>query len=177
MPIIRFNYEEMKRYWAVHSFRRATLDFDRDPEGLDIVCHTGAPLWLNRYYARYQKMVYEKLFSLLPFPRLGARALDVGCGTGRWCRFLAERGYRVTGIDWQQELIESNRARCPEIQYLRTSIQEFAPEEPFDLVSSVTVLQHIPFSEQEAAIHKLRELTKDGGHALVLENTREQAVH
>lgn len=36
--------------------------------------------------------------SDLPPPTLGP-ALDLGCGSGRACVWLAERGYRVTGID------------------------------------------------------------------------------
>jgi SAM-dependent methyltransferase len=122
-------------------------------------------------------MVYEKLLSFLPPARAGARALDVGCGAGRWCRLLTERGYQTTGIDLQQELVGLSRARYPESQFFCASVQDFAPEQPFDLVSCVTVIQHNPFSEQEAIIRKLRTITNPGGHALVLENVRDQAPH
>ena len=43
--------------------------------------------------------------DLLPPPALGP-ALDLGCGSGRACVWLAERGYRVTGIDHQSEALE-----------------------------------------------------------------------
>ena len=43
--------------------------------------------------------------DLLPPPALGP-ALDLGCGSGRACVWLAERGYRVTGIDHQAEALE-----------------------------------------------------------------------
>jgi len=173
----RFNWQEMRRYWESHNSQRAILELDRDPDGLDNVLHHGAPLWLNKYYARHQKQVYKNLFALLPPARLDSRALDVGCGAGRWCKFLSERGYKVTGIDLQPELVDLNREMNPEIGFECVSVQEFEPEEPFDLISSVTVLQHNPFPEQDAIIHKLRAMTQPGGYVLALENVRDQASH
>jgi trans-aconitate methyltransferase len=173
----RFNWQEMRRYWESHSSQRASLDLDRDPELLDYVLHSGSPLWMNEYYARHQKQAYENLFSLLPHTRLGSRALDIGCGPARWCKFLSERGYKVTGIDLQAELVALNRTRHPEIKFECVSVQEFEPEEPFDLISSVTVLQHNPFLEQDAMIRKLRAMTQPGGYVLALENVRDQDPH
>ena len=49
--------------------------------------------------------------------------------------------------------------------------------EAFDVVSSVTVLQHIPFDEQHTAIRQLRELVKVGGYLLILENIQDQGAH
>lgn len=173
----RFTWEEMQKYWESHNSQRATLDFDRDPDGLDNVLRSGEPLWLNEYYARHQRAVYEELLSLVPPARRGARALDVGCGAGRWCTLLAQRGYETSGIDLQPELIDSNRRRYPKICFFRASVQEFAPEKCFDLVSSVTVIQHNPFLEQEAIVRKLRAVTKPGGYTLILENIRDQDPH
>jgi 2-polyprenyl-3-methyl-5-hydroxy-6-metoxy-1,4-benzoquinol methylase len=36
----------------------------------------------------------------------GAEILDAGCGTGRYSRELARRGYIVHGVDFSAELIE-----------------------------------------------------------------------
>jgi SAM-dependent methyltransferase len=121
--------------------------------------------------------VFDWLLGLLDDPHSGARALDVGCGTGRWSRQLAERGYRITGIDLQGELVERNARLHPEHHFIRSSIQDFEDENGFELVTSVTVVQHIPFSEQASAIRKLHDLLKPGGHALLLENVSDQAPH
>jgi SAM-dependent methyltransferase len=114
--------------------------------------------------------------SLIPHAATGMRALDVGCGAARWCVLLARRGYVVTGIDIQPTLIAENRRRFPEIEFFEVPLQEFTDEKPFDLVSCVTVLQHVPFDEQAQAVARLRELTASGGCALVLENVRHQAA-
>ena len=39
----------------------------------------------------------------------GAKLLDAGCGTGRYARELARRGYIVQGIDSSEELIDVAR--------------------------------------------------------------------
>jgi 2-polyprenyl-3-methyl-5-hydroxy-6-metoxy-1,4-benzoquinol methylase len=172
----RYTWPEMRRYWETHHAVRANVDWSSDPDGLDNVCHAGAPAWLNAYYARGQRNVYRALLSLLS-GGTGLRALDVGCGAGRWCRLLYEQGYEVTGIDLQSALISHNREHYPTMDFHCCTLQEYEPDSPFHLVSSVTVLQHIPFAEQVAAVERVRRALIDGGHAIVLENIRDQAAH
>lgn len=171
----RLTGPEMLHYWRLHDQRWGNIDYSRDPEGLTNICTPGQPIWLGRYYARFQRLVYERLLTLVPYPSPGMRALDVGCGAARWCDLLARRGYGVTGIDIQPTLIAENRRRFPDIEFVEAPLQEFARRERFDLVSSVTVLQHLPFDEQARGVTRLRDLTALGGHAVVLENIRHQA--
>ncbi len=166
----RFNWAEMKEYWRLHSARWSGIDFSKDPEGLANVCIPGAPLWLNRHLGRIQKRVYKQLFQMIPPPVPGARALELGCGAGRWVRFLSEHGYQAAGIDLQPELIESNRKRHPDLEFHKVAIQDFTSPVPFDLISSVTVIQHIPFEEHDRILSKIRELLKPRGYVLILEN-------
>jgi SAM-dependent methyltransferase len=46
--------------------------------------------------------------GLLPPPVKG-RVLDLACGSGRAAVWLAERGYRVVGVDWQPEALALGR--------------------------------------------------------------------
>lgn len=173
----RFTWHEMLKYWEVHDARYAKLDYGVDSDGLGNVCLAAAPLWLNRYYARFQKMTYQKLLAMLPRPLSNMCAVDVGCGAGRWCHLLNEQGINVVGIDLQRELIEINRSRYPDIKFICIPIQDYSTEEPFDLMSCVTVLQHIPLEEQDRAIEKFRELLRIDGYCIVLENIRDQGPH
>jgi len=173
----RFDWDEMRRYWETHSARWADLDLDLDPDALTNVCHPGAPLWLNRYYARGQRRVFESLLALVPPPVEGAAALDVGCGAARWSALLNNRGYAVTGIDLQPDLIERNRARFPTITFERAAAQDFDTSTRFSLVNTITVIQHVPFAEQDAVIARMRALCAPNAYAIALENVRDQDPH
>lgn len=172
----RLSWAQMQQYWQKHSSAHGKFDVNRDPDGLQNVCHADAPLWLNRYYARFQSQVYHRIFKCIPHVS-GGRALDVGCGAGRWSRYLDDRGYSTVGIDLQPDLIALNRRRYPAIDFYCTSIQEYESSAMFDLVSSVTVLQHIPFDEQVNVVDRLRSFLRTGGYAIVLENVHDQGMH
>jgi tellurite methyltransferase len=69
------------------------LPADLKEVGSSRYCLWKPPLWLARHV------------DLLPPPAAGP-VLDLACGSGRAVVWLAERGYRVTGIDWQLEALE-----------------------------------------------------------------------
>jgi SAM-dependent methyltransferase len=171
-----FSRPEAENYWKGHSAVARTLDFENDPDGLGIVCHVGAPGWLNRYHGVMQRRIFLKLLSSFAVPP-GGFALDIGCGAGRWCRILAERGYKTTGIDVQDKLLELNQRRMPSVRFINVAIQDFEPLQRFDVISSVTVLQHLPYADQARAIDRIAGLSKPGTRLLVMENVADRAAH
>jgi SAM-dependent methyltransferase len=179
MSDARFDSTQAQEYWRVHYGRRAPVNLDNDADGLNNVCHPGRPLWLNRYYARFQDVVFRKLLAAVPRgqPPSAPRALDVGCGAGRWCRLLEAAGYDVTGVDLQSDLLARNRERMPGVRFVTGSMQDFSSSDTFDLVTTVTVLQHNPPEEQDRMIANMRRLLRPGGCALALENVSDQDVH
>src|SRR5262245_470362 len=156
-----------RTYWEQLVETAGAPDLSRDPEGLANVCWPGQPLWLNRYQAELQLRAYTSLLSRV---RRRGRALDVGCGAGRWCKLLADRGWDVTGIDLQPELIRRNRHRFPDLRFDLIAIQDFKADRRFDLVSSVTVIQHNPPEQQEEMVETIAGLLADGGSAIILES-------
>jgi len=169
--------EEMRRYWRQHSRLWTRLDRTRDPEGLTNVCYNGAPLWLNRFAARCQRRAFVDLLGSVG-PLQGRKALDVGCGTGRWSRLLAEAGASVTGIDLQPETLRDNRARLPACRFVEMSADTLGlASGSFDLVVAVTVLQHLPDESQALALSEIRRVLAPGGRVLLLEAARERGPH
>jgi 2-polyprenyl-3-methyl-5-hydroxy-6-metoxy-1,4-benzoquinol methylase len=179
MSDARFDSAQAQQYWREHYGRRAAVDQDLDPDGLNNVCHPGRPLWLNQYYARFQDIVFRRLLAHADADLAASskRALDVGCGAGRWCRVLASHGYETTGVDLQEELIRRDRERLPGVRFVCGSMQDFSSEALFDLVTTVTVLQHNPPDEQDRMISNMRRLLPCGGQVLALENIADQGVH
>ena len=109
-------------------------------------------------------------FMLKQLPAESDTALDLGCGTGRCTRRLAERCRRVVAIDFSREMIREAHARSENhrnIDYCVADVRDFAlPSEHFDFVQSLTALHHLPLRETLAAI---KASLKPGGTLAVLD--------
>ncbi|TGD98637.1 class I SAM-dependent methyltransferase [Methylobacterium nonmethylotrophicum] len=94
------------------------------------------------------------------------RALDVGCGEGRFCRLLQDLGIGTVGIDPTDALLRQARARDPEGAYLpgRAEALPFA-DGAFDLVVSYLTLIDMP--DAHAAIPEMARVLAPGGTLLV----------
>jgi SAM-dependent methyltransferase len=127
-------------YWEDRARR-----FASEGAGLAAVCAYGMPEFYNRAIDLEQRLALE------PWLRIpaGARALDVGCGVGRWSRLLAARGAEVTGVDLSPTMIAEAERRAVEegvAERCRFEVQDLCNlgvRGMFDLVLGVTVLQHI----------------------------------
>jgi SAM-dependent methyltransferase len=94
------------------------------------------------------------------------RALDVGCGEGRFCRMLREFGIKTVGIDPTTALVEHARRQDPEGEY-RIGVAEaldFA-DRSFDLIVSYLTLVDIP--DAKAAIAEMSRVLQPGGTLLI----------
>jgi SAM-dependent methyltransferase len=97
----------------------------------------------------------------------GKRVLDLGCGEGRFCRMLAERGAATVGLDLIREMVTVARQRGgPGHDYVQASGETlpFAGS-VFDLVVSYITLVDIP--DFRAAIAEAARCLRPGGYFLV----------
>lgn len=94
------------------------------------------------------------------------RALDVGCGEGRFCRMLRAMGLDTVGIDPAQPLIDHAAACDPDGEY-RVSRAEALdlPDEAFDLV--ISYLSLIDIDGIDAAIPEMARVLQPGGSLLI----------
>lgn len=66
----------------------------------------------------------------------GTRVLDAGCGTGRVTIELANRGFSVVGIDSDAAMLDSARAKAPELTWVLADLVETGThiDTEFDIV-------------------------------------------
>ena len=107
----------------------------------------------------------EYFADLIPAGQLtGARVLDVGCGSGRWTKYLAARAAFVEAVDPSAAVVVAAKtlADCRNVRVLHAGVGSLPfPPASFDLVTSVGVLHHVP--DTFAAIRRLAELVRPGG--------------
>jgi SAM-dependent methyltransferase len=94
--------------------------------------------------------IFESYFRGFPWDALPceARGFDMGCGSGRWARFVAERVFSLTCVDPSAEALRvarENLASLHNCQFeLGTASNNTLPEAAYDFGYSLGVLHHVP---------------------------------
>lgn len=111
----------------------------------------------NRYFA----LVKDQLTPT-------TKVLDVGCGSGRWDRYLASRVGLVEGVDPSKAVFVAHRmnAELPNVRITHAGVAEIPfKDDSFDIAISLGVLHHIP--DTGAALARLTRKVKPGGLVLI----------
>ena len=102
-------------------------------------------------------------------PRPPAHVLDVGCGTGWTSEFLAQAGYRVTGLDISTAMIEASRRlrKHAGLDFIAGDFESMDFNQAFDAVLFFGSLHHS--ENPEAALVSCHKALKDGGVIVLME--------
>lgn len=133
----------------------------------------------DSWYTRFEPRLVDQFLDDCRLPReffRGIRALDAGCGSGRWTYALAELGADVVAFDLTAAGIEAVHEHLGDrdnVFFCQSNL--FQPpfvEESFDFVMSWGVLHHTP--DTHTAFERLVPLVKRGGtlYVMVYERTR-----
>jgi SAM-dependent methyltransferase len=111
-------------------------------------------------------VVLDTLERLAP-----GRALDLGCGNGRHAMWLAERGWRVTAVDFSIEALRQARERAAasgiEVDWVEADLAAYEPpQRAFDLV--LVAYLHVPGPERAPIHAKAAAAVAAGGTLLVV---------
>ncbi|MGC9367348.1 MAG: class I SAM-dependent methyltransferase [bacterium] len=130
----------------------------------------------NRHWGSHSKgiiPVLEKLiFSNIPENGI---ILDLCCGTGQLDKALTDRGYRVTGVDGSEEMIEFARENAPEADFIVEDARYFTIPDRFDATLSLfDSLNHVmELKELETVFKNVYSVLKPGGIFLFDLNMKE----
>ncbi len=157
--------QEKVRYWD-----QRAREYGNSHRGYKAICSYGSSYLYNKYIDLIQRKGFYRM--LRGEDIRGKRVLDIGCGVGRWCRILAKKGAQVTGADISAEMIKYARENTSEqISFVNVPVAGIAlPEASFEIVTSVTVLQHVTdTAEFKKSICNLVRMLKPHGKLLILE--------
>ena len=103
----------------------------------------------------------EMVTALAPPP---GKVLDVGCGSGEpIARYFVQKGYRVTGIDAVNEMLEMCRARFPEMTWRQADMRHLDIPERFEIVIAWDSFFHLGPDDQRRMFETFRRHTAPGG--------------
>lgn len=101
----------------------------------------------NRRYFKEQEAKYDAALACLKVAS-DAVVLDVGCGTGLFFPYIADKARVVVGVDISRELLLQAReqAKVYENAFLVLADADYLPfvNSVFDLVFAFTVIQNMP---------------------------------
>lgn len=119
--------------------------------------------WFDSPWGRHAFAVESAAIVRAAGPVGRGRAMDVGCGTGRFSAALA--GCAVTGVDPDPGMLRLARGRTT-AGCARASIEHLPfPDGCFDVALAVTVLEFVP--DPAAAFAELARVTRRGGRIVV----------
>jgi SAM-dependent methyltransferase len=127
-----------------------------------------ASAWDERYAATElvwsagpNQFVESELADVTP-----GRALDLACGEGRNARWLAERGWQVTAMDFSPVAVEKGRSLRDELDWQVGDARTATLPGGLDLVL-VAYLQ-VPADERALVMRRAFEALRPGGRFLVV---------
>jgi SAM-dependent methyltransferase len=126
------------------------------------------PEWLRHAVDHWQHN--EILLGMIQrYFKPGSRILDVGCGPGFTCCYLASSGFEVTGVDSDPTIVGkakelSTKLGIP-VRYQQGNAFSLTPfHGAYDLVMSSGVLEHF---DRQVTIQLLQEQARCADHVLI----------
>ncbi|XOK63604.1 class I SAM-dependent methyltransferase [Paenibacillus elgii] len=130
---------------------------------------------VSQDYARYRDELPARLADWLEAHgalNTGARAVDLGAGTGSFSRLLASRGAAVTGVEPSAEMIGEARRIADRsgshVVYVQAPAE--ATELSAGLFDLVTAARAWHWFDRQQAVPEVRRLLKPGGFLAVVDS-------
>lgn len=113
------------------------------------------------------KKIGDEYFDIFPPTLLqtNSKILDVGCGTGRWTKYLSDKVGMIDAVDPSKAIFSADELlkNCKNVRLSRATSGTLPfKDETYDMVMSIGVLHHIP--DTLKAMKDCVQKVKPGGY-------------
>ena len=99
----------------------------------------------------------------------GTKILDVGCGNGKDCKYILQKGFDINGIDLSKGMLEIAKERVPEGKFEVMDIANITyPDNSYDGIISNCSLFHVPAEELPKTVESFARILKPNGKLLLI---------
>lgn len=109
--------------------------------------------------------LYRQILERVTVDR-GTRVLDMGCGAGRFCRIVADRGAHISGLDATATFVQIARQRVPTGDFRVGDIEHLPwPDNSFDVVTGFN--SFIFAASIVGALREARRVARPGANVAI----------
>ena len=114
-----------------------------------------------------RRAILDPALEPILFDVQGKAILDLGCGEGRYCRTLKEKGAVVTGIDPVPQFVQHARSLDSESRYVEGSAESLPfADGSFDIVLSYLSL--VDIADLKATASEITRVLRDNGKLVIV---------
>ncbi|MEO8069641.1 MAG: class I SAM-dependent methyltransferase [Flavobacteriales bacterium] len=116
------------------------------------------------------RMIGDEYFDIVPDGLLtkDTVVLDLGCGSGRWTRYISPQVGRVEAVDPSAAVLHAAHANSDlaNVRWSQAGVDNIPfPDSSFDMIVCLGVLHHVP--DTAGAVRKAAAKLRPGGHLLL----------
>ncbi len=149
------------------------MNHEKQKNYFEIAYRTGSDIWTHIPYQ-------VKALEMLPHLEQNNLVLDVGSGRGLWAMKLASLGYRVLGIDYITNIVESVNTEIKlnklseQVRFSVGDVRDIPfTDNAFNLVTDIGVLQHLEPADWPVYMRELNRVVMDNGYVLSVTLSKE----
>lgn len=99
----------------------------------------------------------------------GKNVLDAGCGNGRDCKYINQKGFKVKGIDLSKEMLVIAKKMVPKVDFEVMDITNITySDNSYDGIISNCSFFHIPVEELPKTLNSFSKILKPDGKLLLI---------
>lgn len=157
----------------IREMRSLIERLDEEPEltapidGPEYDITQGYRLWSETYDRPLRLFPVEEPTMLKLIDTLSPSVvLDAACGTGRYSRYLVDRGHDVIGVDRSVEMLKKARGKIPEAEFHEGELTDL-PLEDDSVDAAVCALAFVHLDEIHDVLAELGRVVRSGGRIIL----------